>query len=362
MRALLIPGYRGNPYLDELAAALRAGGLEVDVAGGLGPAPLRARIRLFARYDVVHVHWTHGYVEARSRRRRALKALGFLAAVAAARARGTRFVWTVHNVFAHRNPDVPLERAFGRALVTLASACIVHCDAAADEVAAAYRLRPRGHRKLVVVPHAHYADSYPAGPPRAEARRTLGLDADALVFLHLGQLRAYKGVDALLDAFDRLDDPRARLVVAGKPKSPGYATRIAERAAAVEGVSTILEVVPDEDVGTYMAAADAVVLPYERILTSGTTVLAMSFGRAVITPDLGCARAMLSQQPDLLYDPSVPGTLEAALRRAAETDLEAAGAANLRAARGIGWDVVGARTARVYEAASGRRPVVRPAR
>lgn len=362
MRVLLIPGYRGNPYLAELAAALRAEGVEAEIAGGLGPASTRARARLFARQDVVHLHWTHGYLEGRSRRRRALGALRFLASVAFARASGTRFVWTVHNVFAHQNPDVPLERAFSRVLVALASRCIVHCDAAAREIGAAYGLGSRSRRKIDVIPHAHYVDSYPEAPPRAEARRRFGLDADALVFLHFGQLRAYKGVDALLDAFAGLGDPHARLVVAGKPKSGGYARRIAERAAAMPGVSTFLDTVPDEEVGTYMGAADAVVLPYERILTSGTAVLAMSFGRAVVTPDLGCAQEMLAAQPELLYDASAPGALEGALRRAASADLDSIGAANLDAARRMGWDAAATATARSYAAALRRRAVVGPPR
>lgn len=353
MRALLIPGYGGNPYLSELAEALDAQGVEVHGVGGLGPQSLRERTALFARHDVVHVHWTHGYLDDRSRLRRTRKAAAFLAAVAVARVRGTRFVWTIHNVFAHRNPDVPLERAFNRALVGLASGCVVHCAAAAEEVAAAYRLGAKARGKIAVIPHGHYAGSYPSGVSRARAREGLGLPESARVFVHLGQIRAYKGIDALLDAFERLDDPGTRLVIAGKPKSNGYARRIEERAAATPGITTFLERVPDDAVQTYMAAADAVVLPYERILTSGTTVLAMSFGRAVVTPDLGCAREMLASQPELLYDAGDRRALEGALRRALTADLDAYGEANRAAALAVGWDGVGARTAAVYRAALG---------
>lgn len=354
VRALLVPGYGGNPYLSELAAALREEGVDVRGVGGLGPASLRERARLFAAHDVVHVHWTHGYLDARSRRERVRKAAAFLLAVATARARGTRFVWTIHNVFAHRNPDVLVERAFNRSFLRLCSAAIAHCDAAAGEVAGAYGLGASSSGKIVVIPHGHYEDSYPSGVTRAAARERLGLAADEHVFLHLGQISAYKGIDALLDAFAALDEPRVKLLIAGKAKSGRYAARIAERAAAIPGVKTFLEKVPDDEIQTYMAAGDAVVLPYERILTSGTTVLAMSFARAVVTPDLGCARAMLAQQEELLYDPLDPHGLELALRRALQADLDGYGAANLAAARRTGWDVVGRATAAVYRDALGR--------
>ena len=360
MRTLMIPGYGGNPYLSELTAAVRAEGIDATGVGGLGPASARQRLRLFAKHDLVHVHWTHGYIEGRGRAARVRKALAFLAVVALARLRGTRFVWTVHNVFAHRDPDVTVERAFNRALVRLSSACIVHCEAAAGEIAAAYRLPAAGRRKIVVVPHGHYAGSYPSGVSREEARRTLGLAGDGCIFLHFGQLRAYKGVEPLLDAFAALPPGRARLVIAGKAKSRGYAARIERRAAELDGVVLRLETVPDEEVQTYMAAADAVVLPYERILTSGSAVLAMSFARAVVTPDLGCARAMLARQEDLLYDAGDPRGLEAALRRALDADLDGYGAANLAEARRWGWDSVGARTAAVYRAALRGRSVDRP--
>ena len=362
MRSLLVPGYGGNPYLSELAEALRAEDVDVRGIGGLGPAGLTARIGLFAEHDLVHVHCTHGYIEGRSRPERVRKAAAFLLAVAAARARGTRFVWTIHNVFAHRNPDVAVERAFNRVFLRLCSAGIVHCEAAAEEVAAAYGMGAASRRRINVIPHGHYVDSYASGISRAAARKRLGLDADGRVFLHLGQISPYKGIDALLDAFARLGEPRARLVVAGKPKSGAYARRIGEKAARIAGVETFLEKVPDEDIQTYMAAADAVVLPYERILTSGTTVLAMSFGRAVVTPDMGCARQMLAQQQELLYDAGDPDGLEVALRRSLTADLDAYGAANLDAARRVGWDAVGRLTAAVYRAALGGRAVPGPPR
>lgn len=348
MRVLLIPGYGGNPYLSELATALRATGADVEGVGGLGPAGFRERLRLFTAHDVIHVHWTHGYIESRARRNRALKALSFLTALLAARLRGCRIVWTIHNVFAHQGGDVPIERWFGRALMRIAHGAIVHCDAARGEVAGAYGLSSRTTRKIEVIPHAHYVDSYERKIGRDEARAALGLSPDATVFLHLGQVRPYKGLDHLLDAFAALDRSTAVLLVVGRAKSGSYARRIESRARQIEGVITTFEYVPDDSIQTYMMAADAVVLPYERILTSGTAILAMSFGRAVITPDIGCAGETLSHQRELLYRDDDPRGLVDALRLAPQLDLEGIGQRNLNAVRPIGWDLVATRTAAVY--------------
>ena len=42
--------------------------------------------------------------------------------------------------------------------------------------------------------------------------------------------------------------------------------------------------VPDGEVQHYLLAADAVVLPFKEILTSGSAMLALSFGRPVVAP------------------------------------------------------------------------------
>ena len=47
------------------------------------------------------------------------------------------------------------------------------------------------------------------------------------------------------------------------------------------------EFVKTEDVSKFMQAADLVVLPYRAILNSGSALLALSFNRPILVPDLG---------------------------------------------------------------------------
>ncbi len=55
------------------------------------------------------------------------------------------------------------------------------------------------------------------------------------VFLFIGQVRRYKGVEGLLEAFRSLDEPDARLIVAGKPRSKRARAAIEQPAAADPG-------------------------------------------------------------------------------------------------------------------------------
>jgi glycosyltransferase involved in cell wall biosynthesis len=55
-------------------------------------------------------------------------------------------------------------------------------------------------------------------------------------------------------------------------------------------------------VQNYVAAADALVLPYTEILTSGSAMLGLSFGIPVIVPDIGGMADVITEECGLLYD------------------------------------------------------------
>ena len=75
---------------------------------------------------------------------------------------------------------------------------------------------------VVIVPHGHYLGYYPNTVSRGEARAALSLPADAFVFVCLGLLRPYKGLEELLPAFRSLPERDLVLLLAGKPGSKNY--------------------------------------------------------------------------------------------------------------------------------------------
>src|SRR5690606_29130713 len=95
----------------------------------------------------------------------------------------------------------------------------------------------------------------------------LGLPADAVVLLFLGKIRRYKGVPELIETFQSIDGGDARLVVAGSPLNPQVEKEVRD-AVRSEHVHLHPNFVPDGEIQVYMNAADAVVLPYQDVLTS----------------------------------------------------------------------------------------------
>lgn len=248
----------------------------------------------------------------------------------AARSPSTRRVLICHNVEDHEGGALRRFLAIGAFLA--ADAFVVHASADRDRLA---RLAPG--RPAAVLPHpAAPSDA----PPRGEARRRLGLAADGPLVLFLGLVRRYKGVDVLLEAAPAIVRATGgSIAVVGEVFSD--ARNLARRAAASPVRDRIHwkdAYVSEEDMGLWLAACDAVVLPYRAVSGSGIAARALAAGRPVAAAAVGGLAETIA--------PGVTGELFAAgdaegLARAVETvirrgpDAYAAGIA--RAAANASW-------------------------
>lgn len=351
MRASFVPDYSlDNPYQWELARALGREGVRVSLHDGMSAAAKRGTT------DVIHIHWTHEFLRGGSSWTRLWNAVRFLWSAFVARRRGVAIVWTVHNLFDHEGQHRRSERAFGRILVSLSDRIIVHCGTAADLVAEAYGVKAAVGRKAEVVPHGNYVESYPNEIDRLAARASLHLPETARVFLFIGQIRRYKGIDALIKDFCSVDLPEAQLVLAGAVREGEDHRALSAAIDADPRISAHFRFIDDDELQVFLNAADVVVLPYRDVLTSGSAVLAMSFGKALVAPRVGCLAESLPSDGAILYDPTRPDGLRAALQEAMTADLAPMGRANLERALEAGWDKVGKETAQIYRSI---RPDVR---
>jgi glycosyltransferase involved in cell wall biosynthesis len=202
--------------------------------------------------------------------------------------------------------------------------------------------------RLHVVPHGSYAGAYPDLESREAARARLQLPAAARVLLFLGAVRGYKGTQELATAFAAVGDADARLVIAGKPREPAVEATLREAAAADPRILLRLGYVPDEEVGGVLRAADAVVLPFRDILTSGSAILAMTYGLPVVAPALGCLPETVPPDGGILYEPDAPDALADAIRASLTADLVTMGAAAAARAAELDWGPIAERTAELY--------------
>ena len=224
------------------------------------------------------------------------------------RKRGIRVVAVVHNAIPHERR--PGDRALSHYGLSACDGLIVLSDQVREDLATLGITAPIRQRA-----HPAY-DTFGDPTPKADARACLGLPADVPVFLFFGFIRRYKGLHVLLDAWAgvRRRVPEAVLVVAGE----FYADEATLRAQidALEGVRLDADYIPDDQVGLYVSAADAVVQPYVTATQSGVAQIAFHFERPVITTDVGgLAEIVPDGEAGLVVPPEDPAALAAALVR-----------------------------------------------
>jgi len=351
VKVLFLPDYtEANAYQRGLAGALRERQVTIvaEPTGRRRIVPILQAVRRHGRPDVLHVHWTEPYISGGRTDVSRLRVTRTLAELRLIRRAGTRVVWTVHDLSRHDRDVDPLEIRFNRSLFALCGAVIVHCAAARDALLEALDLPAAAAARVRVIPHGHYQGAYPDDVTRSDARDRLGLPQTSRVFAFVGWVRPYKGVEELIEAFRTVDAADARLLIAGQPGSADFAERVTSLARDNARIDLRLGFVPDHELQLYLRAADAICLPYREIFTSGSVLLAMTFGRAVIVPRRGCIGETLDEEGGLLYDPTAPTGLRDALVRAVSVDLDAMGGHNTARLPEFGWDRIADATLGVY--------------
>jgi beta-1,4-mannosyltransferase len=329
-----------NPYGQLLQQSL--------VARGIRVLPqlykhLFALDALSGRPDVVHFQFVQPYIlpaeNEQSWSRATIKGVVFLVQVLVLRMIGARIVWTVHDLADHEQRLLRIEWFFTLLFTRVAHRIVVHGHVARSAVIHRYRLARQSH-KLAVIFHPNYIGAYPDVLTKAQAREVLGIAHDALVILCIGQIRPYKGLPDLVDAFRALRAARApELWIAGEPVDAALTEEL-QRAASDNAAIHLRAVFHSPtEIGMLLNACDIVALPYRAILTSGAALLAMSFGKPCIAPRLGCLVEALDNEGAFLYEPSDPDALHHALERslASVHHWPAMGAHNFERASAWSW-------------------------
>jgi glycosyltransferase involved in cell wall biosynthesis len=265
---------------------------------------------------VLHLHWLNQVLRDATTADEARRAVAaFLERLDGYLAAGGRVVWTVHNVLSHGARFPEEEAALSAGIVERAAG--VHILAGTTPALAApwYAIPPQ---KAFHVPHPSYAGAYENVISRHAARHRLGLAPDETVFVVLGAIRGYKGLDRLLDAWERFDavpGPR-RLVIAGRRTDDPGVSELIERAALHPSVLVHPKLFEPGDVQVYLRAADLALHPYVGALNSGALLLALTFGLPSIVPAGSGLAEVVDERSALTFDDADPDGLLAALRGA----------------------------------------------
>ncbi len=142
---------------------------------------------------------------------------------------------------------------------------------------------------VAVLPHPIYDMFGDTQIPREIARLKLEQPLDSLVLLFFGLVRPYKGLRYLIDSLAILKErgKTIHLLVAGEfwEDKDSYLQYI-DRHHLSPQIKFVDRYIPNEEVGLYFSAADALVAPYVAGTQSGPATLAIDFGLPLIVTDV----------------------------------------------------------------------------
>ena len=150
------------------------------------------------------------------------------------------------------------------------------------------------------IPHPIY-DNYGEPASKKEAVSILGLEESQPYLLFFGFIRAYKGLDLLLEAMadERIKKLGLKLVVAGEFYESGdQYKRIVKDGGIEENVLFHNEYIPNERVRYYFAAADLIVQPYKSATQSGISQLAYHFEKPMVVTRVGGLPEIVAHQKE----------------------------------------------------------------
>lgn len=348
---VFIPDLRSiNPYQDLLAAALERRGIHVRFPDQFDRRrPLLAAL-LSRQFDILHLHWTHPYLTAKTLLGTVLRSISFLLKVSLARLLRRRIIWTVHNLVGHEARFGRWEKRVNWLLARLAHNLVVHYPGARHIVRNSFRVPAR--KEILVAHHGHYIEAYDeVGGIRTDEHLRVPTD-QPLTVLAFGLVRRYKRLEDLIMAFGRLDREDVRLTIKGGVHENEYAGELRHLARGHDRIALDLEFIDDRKVAGVFATADIVALTQADTLTSGSLILAMSMGKPIVSARGPHAEFLIGEgkKSGVLYTPGSIAELTEALREVADRrhELSEMGLANRRRIAPYTWSAMAEEMERAY--------------
>ncbi len=186
------------------------------------------------------------------------------------------------NIIPHES--FPLSRVLTKFfLAQTDSAATLSDSVRADLMALGYR------KPSIRLKHPLY-DNFGAPVDRETACNTLGLDPGFTYFLYFGFIRAYKGLDLLLEAFadERLRSQNVKLIVAGEfYESPDRYNGIIRERNLSPHLVLLTRFIRNDEVRFLFSAAQLVTQTYHHATQSGVTQIGFHYHTPMLVTNVG---------------------------------------------------------------------------
>ncbi len=270
---------------------------------------------------IIHLHQPEPYYHGTNREETILNAQKFLDKLKNFKELGGRLVFTMHNPVPHNRMYQSIDHMVNNELWSISDHIIVLGKYPKEILVKEHHLKT----PVTMIKHPSYREYYGDANNKIQARKELGLPIDATIFGSIGQIKPYKKLEFILDAFKKFLDTEKMLekhvlCLAGASPDQEYSESLKE---TYESKNIIIKPnnFSDDELITYVSALDYSVFAFKDIWASGSVVLSISYGVPVIVPELGCLDEYIQQLNNgLLYKPHDQDSLVETFKQA--TNLE----------------------------------------
>jgi beta-1,4-mannosyltransferase len=236
------------------------------------------KIHQYWKYDIFHIHWPETYLNNKSIFLQVIGSLYVILTLRLFKIFGAKIIWTVHNLEPHtKNYNPIFSSNFYRLLISNVDGFIFLSEVSLILFEKTFCLKTKNK---CVIPHGYYFKTLNNFNPSSFLRSNIDFPND--YFLYFGLLREYKGIEKLIDLFNNLD---YNLVVVGKPESIDYLNYLIEK-ASTSNIAIIPEFLTDEELEWVINQSNGIIIPFNKILNSGSVIHSISLNKPVLVPKL----------------------------------------------------------------------------
>ena len=264
-----------NKYVKIIVNSLKNRSFEVLDLKEVFKKPL-----LFFKVEIIHLNWFEslggdsGFSVMLLFLKQYLKLLTF-------KLLNIKIIWTMHNKRPHEKSYSLLKKIIFKKVAKSSSAIIIHSLISKEILVNQLNICPN---KIHFCPHPNYINEY--GNIIVNKRKN---EMDKIKLLFFGMIKPYKNIELLIDVVDEIKDLNIELKIIGKPVNEEYGNFLKEYKPNNKSIKIELGFVEDNMIPEFFSECDLLVLPLniESSLNSGSVILAFSYKKSVICPNIG---------------------------------------------------------------------------
>ena len=205
-----------------------------------------------------------------------------------------KLVWTLHNIQPHDLKHRRIHSFCIQFFAKQSSWIRIFSEDSIERAKQALKVKD----KFVVCPEGSYVDDYKNTISINDAKQKFNIKENDFVYLYLGFIKPYKGIENLIENFNKLQIKNKKLIIAGNVLNKNYFNEIYTENKNIQFVNRFIE---NDELQYFYKAADVVVLPFNKVENSGSVILAMGFKKVIVAPKMGVLLKRLINQKEFLY-------------------------------------------------------------